>query len=320
MERIRHIIKEFIFRRQDSCLITDIPSKILHVIFDFLSTPDQVCLSLSCKHLYAYYLSILDARGTSLHELFPHEIRPILCRNTEIENRPRIHLLRQLRNRRWEYCHECWNLHPMSAFYRYLLQLFVLRKTYPGNLQLYGRYGCMLVAGQVDICPCLNITFRDKLDLMEKIRFLKDPHAFESYYNKILRRVGTYPIVAHICKFDKHPLAKVSICTVLHICEGHLHLNALYQFEAKIFLEKTPQALCRTLKTTSICPFKNPKKWITQFFIEAGSDFFFGFPLSGDFKAKKLENRPIYSHAISVHRNLGLDKLPDVAWYNHNHY
>lgn len=327
MDRIRRFITKSVLQRQDLTFITEIPSKILDIIFDLLSTPDQICLSLSCKHLYAYYFFFLKARGTSLRELLPREIRPILCRNAEIESRPRIHLLRQLRNERWEYCYECWNLHPRSAWYRCFLRLFIspyiFSETYPGNLQLYGRYGCMLVAGQMDICPCLTITFRNKLHLMEDFRrSLKDPDGFKAYYSKILtlRHLDKRPFVTHVCHFDKHRLAKVRILTLLHINKGGLYLHAWYEFEPKILPEKTPQALCRAVKTTSICPFKSPKKWIRQFFIEAGSSFS-GFPFTASFETRR-DNKPIhmYSFSIFVRRRLGVNKWPDRGWRAFSHH
>lgn len=314
MRRVRRFITKSVFGRQYSTFITEIPSENIHIIFIFLSAPDQICLSLSCKHLYACFLSFLNARGISLPQLLQREKRPTLCPNVEIEKRPRIKLLRQIQNKRWRYCYECWNLHPRSAWHS--PRLYHFPKTYPGTLQLYGQFDCMLLAGQVDICPCLTIAFLGKLDLMEKLRSIqyKDHIGNEHYYNEILFHGSGLGFVRHICKFNKHPLAKVIIVSDLQVLGRNLYVDTFHKFVPITFPEFISQGLSSGMKTPLICPLKDTRKWMKQFFFEAGSDFS-GFSCAEEFDVVDTGNISMYNLQMRIRRNLGLDKWPDEIWH-----
>ena len=180
--------------QETCCFIQRIPPELVAIIFALLSVPDQICLSLSCRYFYSCLLSLHDGQKVHLTQLHPSETRPRLCSNVNIEKRPRIQLLRQLENNRWKYCSECWNLHRPYAWYGsswffWRLSQKLDRFCYAA---VYGRHECMPYAGEVDICPCLTITFCDKQHLMDTMKAVQqDSHGgYSTYYNGMISHRG----------------------------------------------------------------------------------------------------------------------------------
>jgi len=131
-----------------------IPSEMVALILTFLSTPDQICFSLSCKYVLNCFRSSLKAQGMQLAQLLPPEEHSIICPN--VGTKPRIHLLRRLENDRWKYCCECWTLHPQSTLKTHQEPYCFQCQTIHGqNCSNHGI--CMAYAGEVDICPCLTV-------------------------------------------------------------------------------------------------------------------------------------------------------------------
>jgi hypothetical protein len=141
----------------------------------------------------------------------------MLCLNAQ--KPPRIQLLLRLENDRWKYCNECWNLHPHSTWralrvnWRLLFHQIRYNYRYKHPEQICD----VLYAGEADLCPCLTITFRDKLFLIEKCRQVKQGK--KEYYNDFNNHpnFGTLDKKAiwHICSFTDHPFAKVQVTTFL---------------------------------------------------------------------------------------------------------
>ena len=79
----------------------DLPLEMMVRIFSFLSIPDIVWLSLSCKYLSACLNSLLQRYEVRI----PHLL-----------SRPRVerHLLLRLQDDRWRFCWWCCLLHPYS--------------------------------------------------------------------------------------------------------------------------------------------------------------------------------------------------------------
>lgn len=98
--------------------IQKMPPEIVDLIFAFLSIPDQICFSLSCKYLFACLQSSIEQSsikreavlGMQMPHLLPPETRPVLSRHAK--KRPIVQLLHRLENTRWKFCSECWTLHP----------------------------------------------------------------------------------------------------------------------------------------------------------------------------------------------------------------
>ncbi|CAG8299611.1 unnamed protein product [Penicillium salamii] len=93
--------------------------RTLQKIFQYLSIPDQVCLSLTCKELFGLFGTKIKHKTLE----FPRLLRmrnPLLCVNTEFLSRNE--LLLRLENRRWAYCANWLKLHPRKEFSRHSLR------------------------------------------------------------------------------------------------------------------------------------------------------------------------------------------------------
>lgn len=113
MERLRFTIRNLFSHDQPSFKIyPKVPLEIVLEIFAHLESSDQICLSLCCKYLYEAFLYLLKLKRLDSARLYPPETRPLLCLNNEANERPRTRLLRQLEDKRWKFCNECWFLHP----------------------------------------------------------------------------------------------------------------------------------------------------------------------------------------------------------------
>lgn len=249
-----------------SYLTPKIPSEILDAIFAILSIPDQICLALSCKRLYAHYLSLIEAKRKPLHQLLPRERRKRLCPHNESKNRPRLQLLHQLQNKRWKYCAGCWNLHPPSAWSSLHL---------PGRARPTSR--CKPYAGAVDICPCLTISASDKLHLIKTLGKLKHaegepPKGLKDYSSHVTYQPPGAEIpgsLFHACVVTAHPLAKVEIGSAICVYEGLLLVVNLYMFQ----ISKDVFTLPADIRTQLLCPHKKFGKWLRRFFDTAGVKF-----------------------------------------------
>lgn len=293
-------------------IVQNVPQEIIEIVFAFLSVPDRVCFSLSCKHIFACLHSFLEAQNTRLPQLLPREKRSVLCPNAK--KRPRNQLLLRLENNRWKYCSDCWVLHPHTKWWARFLS-----GPYCPKCHLFPERTCsILPAGEVDICPCLSITFRDKLHLMETCKCAQGAshQGREYYYNNILYH-SFGGRLQHECTFMDHPFAKVEVHTILSI-EGKntsLHVQTRYKFE---ILQESASGM----KTPFICLHKDTGNWLRRFFDEAGSSFL-GWPrynysrsLSCDWSdwRKSMTGEGPYSFEITVNRNLGNDKWPNKFW------
>jgi F-box domain len=327
------------FRHRQSISLTKIPQEIVAVILTHLSTSDQICFALTCKSFYNYYIRLfLATQGiqVDLSRLIPAKQREAqLYRNTHIQNEPWIQLLKQLENRRWKYCCGCWRLHQRSAWRRPSLIT-----TTPTT------ESCMPYAGTQDICPCLTITYTDKIHLINLLESVRKRESTTRvyYYDKILYHpVADFgpTCVGHQCILtDQHPLAHVGIHTLIDWDrEGDkLRVRSRYTFsdstQNKEFLQRqnssnkssSPQVVQRApsaIQTSLMCPHKRTRKWLGQFFKESGI-VFSGFSLiymrvgnnqkchCG--KAKKGRYRSYDGLSIFVQQDMGGIKWLGKAW------
>lgn len=293
-----------------------VPPEILEMIFELLSVPDRICFSLSCKYTFACLHSSLEAQNTRLSQLLPLEKRSMLCPN--VTKRPRNQLLLRLENNRWKYCSDCWVLHPRSQWWARILS-----GSYCPKCHLLHEQTCSIrSAGEVDICPCLSITFRDMLHLMETCKFTRQTAhpGCEYYYNNILCHPSFDKLqrsLYHDCTFFDHPFAKVKVQTSLWIEERtiSLHVHSIYVFEVL-------QESASSMNTPSRCLHKDTGDWLRRFFDEAGSSFL-GWHKNhrscsltcdwGSWGRSIIEKGP-YSFQITVSRDLGNGKWPNKIW------
>lgn len=316
MIRLRAMIQLELPHRSRNHIVQRLPREIFDIIFALLSIPDRICFSLSCKRIFASFRSSLDTQKTQLSQLLPAEHRSILWPNAK--QRPRNRLLLQLENKRWVFCNDCWILHPRSKWWS-----AVASGSYCPGCHLLREQKCStLSSGEVDMCPCLSITFRDKQHLMETCKFARAiAHpGHEYYYNKSLYHPSFTRLTRflyHDCTFQSHSFTKVQIRTRVWIEEGtvSLHVFNRYKFELN-----GPSS-----EGVPTCVHTDPRYWLQRLYKEAGSNFkgwhknrcYCSWTFSwGDWN-RSMTERGSYSFEITVHRDLGDAKWPNKIWNRH---
>ena len=316
------------FSRSRTWTIQEIPPEIVHMIFEILSIPDLICFSLSCKYTLTCLYSFLKKLAVPLHNLLPHEERPILSPNAQ--RKPIVQLLHQLENSRWKYCSECWNLHPRPKPPRGLLGMSINRshkEPHCSNcLVLREQYICTPYTGEVDICPCLTITFRDKTRLIEACKRARESthNGREYYFDNILYHSSYGKLqkeLWHDCTFTDHPFTNVQVQTSFWI-EGrtiNLHVKNVYRFKLS---EGIPsQVLSPSMKCLP-CAHGDIGAWLGRFFTEAGSSFRGwgekppsrpSFLYWDDLERKRTRREP-RPFEITVIRDLGNTAWPNMIW------
>lgn len=306
MKLIMKILSHPIFRRHrrkrrmgpDS--VTKIPQEVMDMILTHLKADDQICLALTCKPLFYSFQLFLRDKKIELRQLFASPRRGTIYRKDELKyHQPRKEFLHRLEDRRWRYCAQCWNLHRHSAWHWYWYW------PWPWSLLHYPKYSkksnptttplrslCTPYAKTKDICPCLTITLPDKLHVigMIKTKVAEDRVSTTrtKFYNGTLYYLAgcRQPSLAHVCRFKAHPLAALRITSTLIWNEkmGRLLVQSTYHFgNSRVFNKHLSressnygypvrvQYLPVGFKTVLMCPHKSPKRWLNQFFIEAGT-------------------------------------------------
>ncbi|KAL1969461.1 hypothetical protein VTN77DRAFT_8899 [Rasamsonia byssochlamydoides] len=185
-------------------LILRLPNELLFQIQSLLPLVSQACLALSCK-------AFLELSGSVLSD---KEFRNQLTDS-------RYELLPRLEDGRWLYCSRCLKLHPAGEFPEYE------RKGRP-----YLR-SCMIFAGIVELCPCIRLTFRDKLRLVEQLK--KSNHDSGHVYT--FHDLGQGGHVWHECLMmdhqDHHVWAvRIRIVPVLE--SGQLLIHTQYDIDLQM--------------------------------------------------------------------------------------
>lgn len=296
----------------------NLPFGIVLEISRQLSVPDQVCFSLSCKYLYEAFRYLLGTKPVQISHICPPESRPVLCINTNIEQRPRVQLLRQLEDSRWKFCDECWLLHPR-----------VKRKAH--RLTLRDKFRGFIVfpspkllentdfqhSGMIEICPCLTITFSDKLRLIDEIEKLekRDPHKNNQDPPKLPTQWPydlSHGRLRHRCTFTDHPFAHLEVVTQLWNEGPYLLATSNYEFQMgeNISSRDMPSGL----RNPFVFPEEDVRSWLESFFYEAGSKFS-GWPKDHNTTLSK-HGRPMRL-GIQTFRNLGDRDFPNQNWLDH---
>jgi hypothetical protein len=178
----------------------------------------------------------------------------------------------------------------------------------------------MAYAGEVEICPCLTTSFPDKLALIAACKNAsKQVHnGRRDYFNKALYSNGS-KVLWHKCTFTDHPFMKVEVLTSFSYDEEfqNLRVEVFYTFKGK-----SPETLASGMKTRSKCPHQATRKWLREFFDEAGSSFSgwhdgsLSFPSPGVVWEDSDNGKEWRSFDLCVVRNLGNRKWPNKRWTN----
>lgn len=256
--------------QQKEDFIQNLPPEIISLIFTFLSTPDQVCLALSCRYFLECLRASLTAPQMRLPWLLPRERRSILC--PKDKQRRRHQLLLRLENKRWKFCSHCWVLRPRFSLRSRLTQVLCSH-----DQPLLGEQICLQTrltrpVDEVSICPCLSMSFSDKSDLIgtiEEARKTAHPGREYFYDNALCHPSYNRRLVNlfHVCGFHDHPFLKVKVFNMFWVQEStqSLRVHSQYVFEGLGTRVSAPRI--------GESSRKEIRSWLEKFFAEAGSGF-----------------------------------------------
>ena len=192
--------------------ISKLPVELMLQISTQLPFICQVSLALSCKSS----LKLLGGRKAILGFRELHHPREVSSsrfpHRQDAFSTPRWELLLRLQDDCWRLCPGCLKLHPVSEFSGSELAKSANKRTC-----VFGT-----LTGLVHLCPCIKVTFRDKLGLM--------------------RRLGSSP---YIPKKDPWRPALETVNLVSHECNYHYgttHIRA----ELSSFLDSNGELVIRT--------------------------------------------------------------------------
>lgn len=274
------------------------------MILTSLPLLDQVCFALSCQYVFGCLLSSLKSQGLELSQLFPREKYPRLCRN--VEKKPRVQFLRRLENERWKCCCDCWTLHPQFAHVQLDEEDYCVDCQKMHDRHCFGAGLCMPHAGQVEICPCLTISFRDMLQL---IKISCSPTSKSVDYGDVFETTTSKNFFEHRCDV-KHPVMDAQVTTTLEIYNASLYVKSKFQF---VF---SGDHSSKVVARSSLCPHKNPSAWLRRFFDEAGSDFSGWLSVQETSSIDIFPYSPYLLHGFELRfmRSLGGSEWPNEDW------
>ncbi|KAE8139831.1 hypothetical protein BDV38DRAFT_241294 [Aspergillus pseudotamarii] len=141
-----------------SCYLVQLPTELLLKITSYLPVIPRACLALTCTRLFLADVTVLNSEilrfTPDFAPLFKH------YRNQYNFVTLRWQLIRLLENKRWLACSRCLKLHMVASSPQRE------RKKQPEDRI------CNLgdLAGVVDLCPCIKLTFRGKMELVDLLR------------------------------------------------------------------------------------------------------------------------------------------------------
>ncbi|EED12457.1 conserved hypothetical protein [Talaromyces stipitatus ATCC 10500] len=145
--------------QEPKCFIMDLPTELLVLISAHLDPLSEACLALTCKRLL-----LVSGRSFLSESLrFQKDFAPLFhhYRASQTFSGERWKLIERLEDGRWLACSKCLKLHLRTAF-----PARELRSSPTARVCSLGES-----AGVVDLCPCIKMTFQDKVNL---IKHLKD--------------------------------------------------------------------------------------------------------------------------------------------------
>ncbi|KAL3470637.1 hypothetical protein BJX99DRAFT_44021 [Aspergillus californicus] len=187
------------WRNRNRPSLLDLPVDILLLIFPLLPLIPQACLALTCKPLYNLFGHVLQDESLAWpRQLASKEYRALVHQ----PDLPRNQLLFLLEDDYWLYCALCLKMHPLSCFPRWRWH----------NLPTV-RWCHHWMLGILDICPCLSLTYFDRVRLEECLRQgILNPglpgsirHAFQLTFNK------KQQFLIHECSINDHASAFIAL-------------------------------------------------------------------------------------------------------------
>ncbi|KAL4872884.1 hypothetical protein BDV12DRAFT_161699 [Aspergillus spectabilis] len=164
-----------------------LPVDILLLITPLLPLSSQACLALTCKPLYSLFGDILKDERLSWPRLLATKSYDTILGNP---NSPRTRLLHQLQDERFRYCASCLKLHPGGV---------CVNKPPPLSFKR---------ENVVDLCPCLALTFGDRLRLGEwldtGVPSMRLPPRIHAAFRLSVTRRSAEPCLIHECSMTGH--------------------------------------------------------------------------------------------------------------------
>lgn len=294
-------------QKEATCHIARLPPEILLEITNFLPSRSALCLALTCK----YFLNVLDSTGDLRRSNeFQHPREEPLTSQTVLRKyvfeSERWKLLCQLENPKWYCCTACQKLHPASEFAEEALSVRAEKRTC-----IFGPF-----VGIVHLCPCIKMTFRDKLKLVASMKQAKEYHTsgLELDIDKNAR-------LWHECRYDYNDSDYGLITVKMEINPsldeaGNLVVTSTY------FLHGPPLYSAARSTRRLCCPHRTLLYFIFDLrnFLHMGSDRYRR-PLPCRWcqtTFQVLELHPaIASCVFTTKRNLGSGTYhADEVWYN----
>ena len=145
--------------KQERARIVKLPDELLLLIKSFLPLTSQACLTLTCRTFFIFTGAVLDSREFDLPPI--EYVKKEYTRPDWVTGHSlRWELLCLLEDARWLICPHCIKLHPTNTF-----ALHSRATEFRTSRQcFYGPY-----TGIVEICPCIRMTFGDKLKLVAQL-------------------------------------------------------------------------------------------------------------------------------------------------------
>ncbi|KAE8381607.1 hypothetical protein BDV26DRAFT_278613 [Aspergillus bertholletiae] len=140
-EKIRSFLRLPREKPRSTPPLLDLPVEIISEIFPLLPLPSRVCLALSCKALYGLFSSSLQDERLGWPSL-------AACKTFNMTK-----LLLQLQDDCWLYCRACLKIQPRAMFWP------------RAALVPPGLRECIYTARVIDLCPCLSLTYFDRIRL-----------------------------------------------------------------------------------------------------------------------------------------------------------
>ena len=316
--RIFQIATRVWINMESTSKILQLPAELILMILPTLAEEDQVCFSLSCKYFHNCLLSFLRTEKLQLAQprLLPRDTLPIL--SPHVNKEPKIDLLRRLQNENWEYCHDCQILHPKPSS---IDTQSGFCSSCKGHCDIPCSCGgrCMPFAGMVALGPCLIISFCDKLAIMHETldRIGREFDFVPSVY----RKSELSATLHHECSVN-HPTVdahlRTSIKGGVRDSESHMIIRSKYEFKF------SHERFLLPFKAESMCPPKDIKDWLRQFFAEAGSSFSGWCCRQSDVPITSLPDVEVsvstkekHTLVVSFSRDLGSWGWPDEFWTHH---
>ena len=148
--------------RDKICYLLTLLTELLLNITSYLPVLPEACLALTCKWL----LTICHLTLLSDSSDFNQEFMPLLhhYQNSYNFNTPWWQFITLLENNRWKACLKCLKWHWTTSFSTWELKCKSEDWTcHFGN-----------TAGIVDLCPCIKLTYNDKMELIELLERRKE--------------------------------------------------------------------------------------------------------------------------------------------------